>query len=136
MRFHHFLMSNMIKNHPSSLKFLFYTELWERFSFYGMKSLLILYMHDMFAKQKLNHFLGHDDIVSFLQWVNPSNNPKAILLGCLLMSLGHLSFFLDYLFYFSLFFIALGSGLFKSNLSVQIGQLYHEKVREKVRTHF
>ncbi|BDS14838.1 peptide MFS transporter [Aureispira anguillae] len=121
--------------HPKGLFYLFFAELWERFSFYGMKALLLLYM--------TQHLLYSDD-VSFgilsaymsLVYITPLwggiiadkilGYRKSILLGGILMALGHffLSFETPLFFYGSLGLIIVGNGFFKPNISSFVGALY------------
>lgn len=128
---------NTILGHPKGLFYLFFAELWERFSFYGMRALLVLYM----TKQLL-----FDDTMAFgvyaaytsLVYVTPLIGgiladkilgfSKAITLGGILMALGH--FFLTFehpvFFYGSLGLIIAGNGFFKPNISSLVGELYHD----------
>jgi len=128
---------NLVFGHPKGLFYLFFAELWERFSFYGMRALLVLYM--------TKHLLFDDDM-SFgifaaymsLVYVTPMIGGiladkilgfrKAILLGGVLMALGH--FFLTIetplFFYGSLGLIIVGNGFFKPNISSFVGDLYHK----------
>ena len=121
--------------HPKGLYYLFFAELWERFSFYGMRALLVLYM----TKQLL-----YDDTMSFgifaaymsLVYFTPiiggvlADNylgyRKSIILGGIMMALGH--FFLTIeqplFFYGSLALIIVGNGFFKPNISSFVGALY------------
>ncbi len=128
---------NEYMGHPKGLFFLFFAELWERFSFYGMRALLVLYM----TKQLL-----YDDTMSFgiygaymsLVYFTPIiggvladrylGYRKSIVLGGIMMALGH--FFLTIetpLFFFgSLSLIIIGNGFFKPNISTFVGRLYPE----------
>ncbi|CAL2094814.1 peptide MFS transporter [Tenacibaculum sp. 190524A05c] len=123
--------------HPRGLLYLFFAELWERFSFYGMRALLVLYM----TKQLL-----FSDEMSFgiyaaymsLVYVTPLLGGmlgdkilgfrKAIVLGGVLMALGHFFLTFEHLvfFYSSLGFIIIGNGFFKPNISSLVGKLYSE----------
>ena len=129
---------NQVFGHPKGLFYLFFAELWERFSFYGMRALLVLYM--------TKHLLFSDDM-SFgifaaymsLVYVTPLIGGiladkilgfrKAILLGGVLMALGH--FFLTIetpiFFYGSLGLIIVGNGFFKPNISSFVGDLYQKE---------
>ena len=123
--------------HPKGLFYLFFAELWERFSFYGMKALLILYM----TKQLLfsdDMSIGIFAAYMSLVYVTPVlggiiadhyiGYRKAIFLGGILMALGH--FFLTIespiFFYGSLALIIVGNGFFKPNISTFVGALYKE----------
>ncbi len=121
--------------HPKGLLYLFFAELWERFSFYGMRALLVLYM--------TKHLLYDDDMAfgvyaayMSLVYVTPMiggiladkilGYRKAIILGGILMVLGHffLSIEMPVFFYGSLGLIIVGNGFFKPNISSFVGELY------------
>ena len=123
--------------HPRGLIYLFFAELWERFSFYGMRALLVLYM----TKQLLftdDMAFGVYAAYMSLVYVTPLIGGiladkilgfrKAILLGGVLMALGH--FFLTFehpiFFYGSLGLIIVGNGFFKPNISSFVGDLYNQ----------
>lgn len=121
--------------HPIGLLYLFFAELWERFSFYGMRALLVLYM--------TKHLLYNDDMAfgvyaayMSLVYVTPMiggiladkvlGYRKAIILGGVLMVFGHffLSIEMPVFFYGSLGLIIVGNGFFKPNISSFVGELY------------
>lgn len=121
--------------HPKGLLYLFFAELWERFSFYGMRALLVLYM--------TKHLLFDDDMAfgvyaayMSLVYVTPMiggiladkilGYRKAIILGGILMVFGHffLSIEMPIFFYGSLGLIIVGNGFFKPNISSFVGELY------------
>ncbi|MAB57864.1 MAG: MFS transporter [Aequorivita sp.] len=121
--------------HPKGLLYLFFAELWERFSFYGMRALLVLYM--------TKHLLYDDDMAfgvyaayMSLVYVTPMiggiladkilGYRKAIILGGILMVFGHffLSIEMPVFFYGSLGLIIVGNGFFKPNISSFVGELY------------
>jgi len=123
--------------HPKGLFYLFFAELWERFSFYGMRALLVLYM--------TKHLLFDDDMAfgvyaayMSLVYVTPMIGGiladkilgfrKAILLGGVLMSLGHFFLTIEHpvFFYGSLGLIIVGNGFFKPNISSFVGELYKQ----------
>ncbi|WP_445115357.1 peptide MFS transporter [Acinetobacter sp. WZC-1] len=129
--------------HPRPLKGLFFTELWERFSYYGIRPLLILYMSAMIAEGGLGLdrptaaaivglFTGSLYLITILGgWIadNWLGQARAVWYGSMLIALGHLSialtyFFDQFFFYFGLVLIVLGSGLFKTCISVIVGTLY------------
>ncbi|RKE98295.1 peptide MFS transporter [Ichthyenterobacterium magnum] len=129
--------SNEAFGHPKGLLYLFFAELWERFSFYGMRALLVLYM----TKQLLftdDMAFGIYAAYMSLVYVTPMIGGiladkilgfrKAILLGGVLMALGH--FFLTFehpvFFYGSLGLIIVGNGFFKPNISSFVGDLYQQ----------
>lgn len=125
------------KHHPNALFILFFTELWERFSYYGMRALLVLYMANellysddkaystygaygalVYATPVLGGFLA-DRFLGFR---------KAIFWGGVLMAIGHflMSIQNDIMFYAALGFLIIGNGLFKPNISSLIGKFYKE----------
>lgn len=121
--------------HPIGLYFLFFTEMWERFSYYGMRALLMLYM--------VNHFKwttsGSASIYKWyttLVYVTPIigglladrylGNRAAVIIGAILMAVGHflMAFEAHSIFFAALVFLVIGNGFFKPNMSTQVGQLY------------
>ncbi|MDQ8953341.1 peptide MFS transporter [Acinetobacter rudis] len=131
--------------HPRPLKGLFLTELWERFSFYGIRPLLILYMTAFIfqggmqmsraeASALVGLFAGSVYFMTILGgWLADHylGQIRAVYIGAILMSIGHFcialnAFFSSTFFYLGLVFIALGSGLFKTCIAVIVGLLYQE----------
>ena len=126
--------------HPWGLSTLFFTEMWERFSYYGMRALLTLYM----TSKAIDGGLGFDEryasaiyatYVSSV-WYLPLvggwladkflGARRAVLIGGIVIACGHYSMAIDSLptFYSALILIALGTGLLKPNISTMVGQLY------------
>ncbi|WP_445403680.1 peptide MFS transporter [Acinetobacter vivianii] len=129
--------------HPKPLQTLFFTELWERFSYYGIRPLLILYMIAMVndgglgldrptAAAIVGLFAGSMYLMTvFGGWIadNWLGQARAVWYGSLIIALGHLSIALtpvfdQSLFYLGLVLIVLGTGLFKTCISVIVGTLY------------
>jgi len=126
--------------HPRGLSTLFFTEMWERFSYYGMRALLTLYM----TKSLADGGLGFDEKFAGIiyatyvssVWYLPLiggwladrflGARRAVLLGGIIIACGHYSMAIDSLatFYFGLVLIAMGTGLLKPNISAMVGQLY------------
>ena len=122
--------------HPTGLFNLFFAEMWERFSYYGMRALLVLYM--------LKGFLKYDDARSYtvygaytaLVYMTPFFGGLladrllgariAVIIGGILMALGHLVMMFEspLMFYLALTLLILGNGFFKPNISAMVGQLY------------
>lgn len=127
--------SGELFGHPKGLYVLFFTELWERFSFYGMKTLLMLYMinHFFWSQERASHLLGMYAALAYGlpvvggfiadRWLGAK---RAVVLGGILLSIGHfLMAFEDmFIFYCALGFIIAGVGLLKPNVSTQVGALY------------
>jgi POT family proton-dependent oligopeptide transporter len=121
---------------PRGLVVLFLTEMWEKFSFYGMKALLIYYMirHLQFPQADASLIYGAYTGGVYLtpifggyiadRWLG---RRRAILIGGALMALGHFTLAFEALFFPALLLIALGNGLFLPNLPSQVGDLYDEK---------
>lgn len=121
---------------PRGLVVLFLTETWEKFSFYGMKALLIYYMirHLQFPQADASTIYGAYTAGVYLtpifggyiadRWLG---RRRAILIGGTLMALGHFVLASEALFFPALALIALGNGLFLPNLPSQVGDLYGEK---------
>lgn len=129
--------------HPKGLYMLFFAEMWERFSYYGMRALLIFYLtkHWLFADDKANLIYG---AYTSLVYITPVlggyladrylGQRKAVLFGGLLLAGGHSLMAVEgvggqsdptiNVFWLALAFIIVGSGFLKANISVMVGQLY------------
>jgi proton-dependent oligopeptide transporter, POT family len=128
--------------HPRGLGTLFFTELWERFSFYGMRSILILYMTSAAAQGGLGFSVpdaaslyGTYTMSVYLTAVPGgliadylTGARLAVFLGGLIIAAGHfaLAFRSMTAFYLGLILISLGTGLLKPNISTMVGSLYKE----------
>ena len=126
--------------HPRGLSTLFFTEMWERFSYYGMRALLLLYMTAPVAAGGLGFDAAQGGAVYGLYtsmvymaclpggWIADRfiGQRKAVLYGGILIASGHFSMAVPFLstFYLGLFLIVIGTGLLKGNVSVIVGQLY------------
>jgi proton-dependent oligopeptide transporter, POT family len=126
---------------PRGLTILFLTEMWEKFSFYGMRSLLVLYMtkHLAIAQQDASWIYGGYAALVYLtpvfggviadRWLGQR---YAVILGGLIMAAGHFMMASENLFYIALVTIATGSGLYLPSLPSQIDSLYaHDDPRRK-----
>ena len=129
--------------HPIGLRTLFFTEMWERMSYYGMRGLLVLYMTIGvtgnpgmdWSNVQANAIYGiYAGMVYFLAvpggWIadNILGYQRAVLIGALIITLGHftLAIPLEQTFILGLVFVALGTGLLKPNISSIVGQLYSQ----------
>lgn len=127
--------------HPEGLLYLFFAELWERFSFYGMRALLTLYMVNViFEALASRDFAAAAIYASYGSLVYASTViggrisdsllglRKSILLGGILMALGHfvLAIESNITFFLALGFIIVGNGFFKPNISSFVATLYGE----------
>lgn len=136
--------------HPKGLYMLFFAEMWERFSYYGMRALLIFYLtkHWLFSDGNANLIYG---AYTSLVYITPVlggyladrylGQRKAVLFGGLLLAIGHSLMAVEgvhgvtdaavkqadpaiNVFWAALAFIIVGSGFLKANISVMVGQLY------------
>ncbi|MGH9626835.1 MAG: peptide MFS transporter [Bryobacteraceae bacterium] len=126
--------------HPRGLATLFFTEMWERFSFYGMRALLILFMTASVAEGGLGFDVSKAGAVYGLYtamvylsalpggWLADKliGQRRAVLYGGVLISAGHFSMATPQIgfFYAGLALIVLGTGLLKPNVSAIVGQIY------------
>ena len=129
-----------IAGHPRGLTTLFFTEMWERFSYYGMRALLILFMVapadmgglGMDAKRAGAIYGLYTFSVWFTSipggWIADRliGQRRAVLYGGILIASGHFSMAFPSLttFYLGLTLIVFGTGLLKGNVAVIVGQLY------------
>lgn len=132
--------------HPKGLFYLFFAELWERFSFYGMRALLMLYMVNEIFKALAERdaasaavYASYGSLVYASTVIGGRISDKilgmrsSIFLGGILMSLGHfvLAIENDIAFFLALAFIVVGNGFFKPNISTFVGSLYKDGDRRK-----
>ncbi len=144
--------------HPRGLTFLFTTEMWERFSYYGMRALLVLYMTKyLLIGGHADAALGLGGLESLLEaafgplgvqplasqiyglytalvYLTPIfgglladrvlGRRRTVVLGAVLMAIGHFMMAAEQLFLVALLALILGSGAFKPNISTQVGGLY------------
>lgn len=121
--------------HPLGLYVLFFTELWERFSFYGMRALLVLYMvnHFVWSQEDASSLLGTYAALAYGTPVIGGfiadrylGAKRAVVVGGVLLSIGHILMAFEPLpiFYTALGFIIAGVGFLKPNISTQVGNLY------------
>jgi POT family proton-dependent oligopeptide transporter len=143
--------------HPRGLAFLSFTEAWERFSYYGMQTLLVLYMvKQLLLPGHVENIAGFPALKAFISHGHPMSDQavasaifglytgfvyftpffgglladrvlgrtKTIIVGALLMALGHFLMAFDVSFLLALVCLMLGSGCFKGNIATQVGALY------------
>jgi len=118
---------------PRGLTVLFLTEMWEKFSFFGMRALLVYYMTKqlLIDQQQASQIYGlYTGFVYFTpilggliadRWLG---RKKAVIIGGLIMAAGHFMMTFEPLFYGALTAIAIGNGLFLPSLPSQVGDLY------------
>lgn len=139
---------NQVLGHPAGLFVLFFTEMWERFSFYGMRALLVLFLVSAFgiggwdwprenalalygtylALLYLTPIIGGQLADRYLGY------RKAIIIGALIMTLGHASMAIEsnkFFLYLGLFLLVVGTGFFKPNMTSFISVLYKDHPEKK-----
>jgi POT family proton-dependent oligopeptide transporter len=126
--------------HPRGLATLFFTEMWERFSYYGMRAILILFMTSSIAKgglgfadSKAGAVYGLYTAMVYLMclaggWIADLfiGQRRAVLIGGVLIAAGEFSLFVptELSFYLGLVLLMAGTGMLKGNVSTIVGQLY------------
>ncbi|WCL48131.1 peptide MFS transporter [Leptospira sp. GIMC2001] len=136
------LSSTTRVGHPKALPVLFLTEMWERFSYYGMRALLVLYavkfLHftDREAGQLYGAYTGLVYLTPiFGGWIADRylGFRHSIIIGAILMGIGHLLLACDGLgfFFAGLSFLIIGNGFFKPNMSSLVGRLYEDRTNLK-----
>jgi len=132
-----------VGGHPKGLYILFFAEMWERFSYYGMRALLIFYLtqHWLFNDSASNIVYGAYVSLVYITpvlggWLADRylGQRKAVLFGAVLLTFGHFLMAFEgtggqndptiNIFWLALSFIIVGSGFLKANISVIVGQLY------------
>ena len=129
-------------NHPVGLFVLFFTEMWERFSYYGMRALLVLFLVSEASKggwewtrpEALSLYGWYTGLVYLTPIVGGliadklTGYRKAVIFGALIMTMGHASMAMEGIstnfFYVGLVLMMVGNGLFKPNISSMVGKLY------------
>ena len=133
-----------IKNHPKGLLTLFLTELWERFSYYGMRAILVLYLVSEHNNSNPGLGWSNSDAIKLYGWYTALvylacipggiigdkflNNRDAVTIGGAFLCIGHLTLAIQnqYFFFIGLILIITGVGLLKPNISTLVGHLYKE----------
>lgn len=141
--------NKMVMGHPAGLFILFFTEMWERFSYYGMRALLTVFLITEIAKggwewtnaDAMQLYAWYTGLVYLTPLIGGliadkfTGFRKAILLGALIMTLGHLSMAFEMIdptfFYIGLVLMIVGNGMFKPNISSMVGNLYPDSSTKK-----
>jgi POT family proton-dependent oligopeptide transporter len=134
----------MVSNHPKALKVLFFTEMWERMSYYGMRGILVLFMTASiqdggldFSNSSASAIYGIYAAAVYLAtlpggWIadNLYGQQKTVLYGGIIIMFGHVILAIPNmsLFYFGLTLVVIGTGLLKPNISALVGGLYENKI--------
>lgn len=126
-------MNNTSTKHPKALYMLFFAEMWERFSYYGMRALLLLYMIRELSygdTKSTGIYAAYGALVYATPFIGGVladkilGYRKAVLFGALLMVVGHFIMAFEGLFFPALAFLIVGNGFFKPNISSMVGGLY------------
>lgn len=130
--------------HPIGLYVLFFTEMWERFSYYGMRALLVLYLVTQTTEKNAGLGWSNSEALALYGWytmlVYVASIPggiiadrilgqkKSVIVGAILLVIGHsiLAIDLMWAFYTGLGFIIAGVGMLKPNISTMVGGLYRK----------
>lgn len=126
--------------HPGGLQTLFFTEMWERMSYYGMRMLLVLYMTAALQEGGLGITVAsataiyglYTGFVYFMGlpggWIADRlvGGQKAVWYGGIIIMIGHIILAVpsDYSFFIGLIFVVIGTGLLKPNIGALVGELY------------
>ncbi|MGG3739029.1 peptide MFS transporter [Aeribacillus pallidus] len=136
------------KKHPPGLYLLFFTEMWERFSYYGMRAILVLYlttavisgglgMKEEAALMLYGFFTGAVYLTPLVGGYLSDRflgRRLAITIGGILMALGNFALFSSQTYtalYIGLALLIIGNGFFKPNISTLVGELYEENDRRR-----
>ena len=142
---------NPVLGHPAGLFVIFFTEMWERFSYYGMRALLVLFLTSSLIGSNpgwgwpREHALAIYGSYTALAYLTPILGGYiadkiigyrwAVIYGCLLMTLGHFSMAFEEVshtfMYLGLFLLVMGIGLFKPNMTSILSHMYKEKIEKK-----
>ena len=129
--------------HPTGLFQLFFAEMWERFSYYGMRALLLFYMIKGFLGLNDSEAYGVYGAYTALVYMTPYfggmladrllGRRRAVILGGLLMAAGHLLMTIEtnLAFFGALGLLIVGNGFFKPNISTIVGELYPKASEKK-----
>lgn len=143
------LFKDKVLGHPAGLFVLFFTEMWERFSFYGMRVLLVLFLTAPILGDNpgwewpREHALALIGTYASLLYLTPilggyiadryTGYKLAVIIGCLIMTLGHACMAVETIwsFYLGLTFLVIGTGFFKPNITSVISEMYEGKESKK-----
>lgn len=131
-----------IIGHPVGLFVLFFTEMWERFSYYGMRAILVLFLIDEVSNGGFG-WERSDALVLYafytgLVYLTPIiggyladtylGSRNSVVIGAMIMTLGHasLAFETQFMFYAGIGLLIVGNGFFKPNITPIVGQMYPE----------
>lgn len=143
------LFKDKVIGHPAGLFVLFFTEMWERFSFYGMRILLVIFLTAPLISDNPGWEWPRENALALigtyasLLYLTPilggwiadkiTGYRVAVVIGCLIMTLGHASMALETTmsFYLGLALLVIGTGFFKPNITSIISEMYKGKESKK-----
>ena len=143
------LFKDKVIGHPAGLFVIFFTEMWERFSFYGMKILLILFLTAPLLSENPGWDWSRENALaligtySSLLYLTPivggwiadkiTGYKWAVIIGCFIMMLGHafMVFETTWSLYLGLALLVIGTGFFKPNMTSMISEMYKGKESKK-----
>lgn len=141
--------SSKVLGHPSGLFVLFFTEMWERFSFYGMRILLILFLTAAITGENPGWGWTAENAgalygtYAMLLYITPIfggiiadrylGYRWAVVIGSIIMTLGHAAMFLDtpFMLYLGLGLLVIGTGFFKPNMTSILSEMYKQFPEKK-----
>ncbi|MFC2126839.1 peptide MFS transporter [Bacteroidota bacterium] len=143
------LFKNKVLGHPTGLFILFFTEMWERFSFYGMRILLVLFLTAPIVSDNPGWDWARENAMALigtyasLLYLTPiigglvadkyTGYKWAVVIGCIIMTLGHaaMTFETEASLYIGLGLLVIGTGFFKPNITSIISTMYKGKESKK-----
>lgn len=142
------IFKSKVLGHPSGLFVLFFTEMWERFSYYGMRALLVLFLVSAFGlggwDWPREHALALYGTYTALVYITPIlggyvadkiiGYRKAVVIGAIIMTLGHVSMAIEthHIFlYIGIALLIVGNGFFKPNMTSIISHMYKDTPEKK-----
>ena len=143
------IFESQVLGHPSTLFVLFFTEMWERFSFYGMRVLLVLFLTAAMLDDNPGWGWARENALALigtygsLLYLTPliggyiadkfTGYRIAVVIGCVIMTLGHASMAIETkpFFYLGLALLVIGTGFFKPNITSIISTMYKGKNEKK-----
>jgi proton-dependent oligopeptide transporter, POT family len=124
------------KGHPRGLYVLFFTEMWARFGYYGMRALLVLYMINYLQMQPASSssvYKWYTSLVYLTPLVGGFVADRylglrpSVVIGGMLMAAGYFTLSVESLFFPALGLIIAGNGFFKPNISTMVGKMYRQE---------
>ncbi len=143
------IFKSTVLGHPSTLFVLFFTEMWERFSFYGMRVLLVLFLTAAMLDDNPGWGWARENALALigtygsLLYLTPliggyiadkfTGYRIAVVIGCVIMTLGHAAMAIETkpMFYLGLALLVIGTGFFKPNITSIISTMYKGRNEKK-----